>query len=129
MSRLMSKFRGVQWNERWWKPSAWRLPKEPSSLAPEGTPSNKGTASISTFCCLREPADGWVSETHIDQDPVPPSKQTWTAMDFVGYWVSDLVNATSWEQASTPLMAGLGTVDTIMIVFLSGILNAIPIGM
>lgn len=50
-------------------------------------------------------------------------------MDFVGYWVSDLVNATSWEQASTPLMAGLGTVDTIMIVFLSGILNAIPIGM
>ena len=64
-----------------------------------------------------------------DQDPIPRNKQTWTVFDFIGYWISDLVNVTSWQLASTPLMAGLGSVDSIMIVFLSGVATGIPIGM
>ena len=66
---------------------------------------------------------------HTDQDPVPLSEQTWAGKDFVGYWVSDLVNVTSWQIASTPLVLGLSTVDAIMIVFVSGIVNGIAMGM
>ncbi|GAQ45010.1 hypothetical protein AtubIFM56815_009511 [Aspergillus tubingensis] len=81
---------------------AWKLAKEPSSLAPPGARSNK------------------------DLDPIPPELRLWTALDFANYWVSDLVNITSWSIGTTPLLVGLSTVDAIVIVMLSGICNAIP---
>ncbi|TPR10136.1 RNase H family protein [Aspergillus niger] len=81
---------------------AWKIPKEPSSLAPAGVPSNK------------------------DSDPIGPELQTWKGLDFVNYWFSDLVNITSWTIGTTPLLVGLSTVDAIFIVLLSGICNGLP---
>ncbi|KAK4869343.1 hypothetical protein LT330_006343 [Penicillium expansum] len=81
---------------------AWKLPKEPSSLAPPGVPSSK------------------------DSDPIPPGLQTWNGLDFVNYWFSDLVNITSWTIGTAPLLVGLSTVDAILIVMLSGICNGLP---
>ncbi|KAL4881909.1 permease for cytosine/purines, uracil, thiamine, allantoin-domain-containing protein [Aspergillus karnatakaensis] len=80
----------------------WKLAKEPSSLAPPGVTSNK------------------------DLDPIPPELRVWTALDFANYWVSDLVNITSWSIGTAPLLVGLSTVDAIVIVMLSGFCNAVP---
>jgi len=59
-------------------------------------------------------------------DPIPPELRIWTALDFANYWVSDLVNITSWSIGTAPLLVGLSTVDAIVIVMLSGICNAVP---
>ncbi|KIW66369.1 hypothetical protein PV04_05705 [Phialophora macrospora] len=81
---------------------AWKLPKEPSSVAPPGVASNK------------------------DQDPVPIHLRTWTAWDYAAYWMSDLINATTWQIASSAMLVGLSTTDAIAIAALSAILNALP---
>lgn len=81
---------------------AWELPREPATLAPSNVASNK------------------------DQDPVPYEHRTWTAWHFSTYWMSDLINATTWQIASTGLLVGLSTTDAIIIAVLSGILNGIP---
>ena len=40
-------------------------------------------------------------------DPVPPSKRTWTTLNYVAYWISDAMNAAVWELASSMLAIGL----------------------
>ncbi|GFN11958.1 permease, cytosine/purine, uracil, thiamine, allantoin [Aspergillus tubingensis] len=78
---------------------AWKLAKEPSSLAPPGARSNK------------------------DLDLILPELRLWTALDFANYWVSDLVNITSWLIGTILLLVGLSTVNAIMIVMLSATVN------
>lgn len=43
-------------------PKSWKLPKQPSSIAP---------------------ADVW---TNLDMDPVPPERRTWGKGAFITYW-------------------------------------------
>ncbi|KAL6405152.1 putative NCS1 allantoate transporter [Ilyonectria robusta] len=81
---------------------AWRLPQEPGTLAPPGVASNK------------------------DQDPVPEHQWTWTGWDFATYWMSDLINITSWQIAASAMLVGLSTADAVVITLLSGVLNSIP---
>ena len=40
-------------------------------------------------------------------DPVPPEKRTWTAWNYVAYWISDATNAAIWQLASSMLAIGL----------------------
>lgn len=44
----------------------------------------------------------------------------------MNYWFSDLINITSWTIGTAPLLAGLSTVDSTLIVMLSGICNGVP---
>ncbi|KAL6240227.1 hypothetical protein RBB50_012874 [Rhinocladiella similis] len=81
---------------------AWRLGKEPASFAPAGVASNK------------------------DQDPVPQHLRTWGAWDYASYWMSDLINATTWQIASASLVVGLSTKDALAIASLAAVLNALP---
>ncbi|KAI5923833.1 uracil permease [Camillea tinctor] len=83
-------------------PRSWKLPKQPSSIAP---------------------AHVW---TNTDQDPVPPARQTWTPWAFIGYWYSDLVTVTSWSAASAIVATGLTATDAILIVLVAALCNAVP---
>ena len=40
-------------------------------------------------------------------DPVPLEKRTWTAWNYVAYWISDATNAGMWQLASSMLAIGL----------------------
>ncbi|KAF6750808.1 cytosine-purine permease [Ephemerocybe angulata] len=42
-----------------------------------------------------------------DMDPVPPRLRTWTAWNYVAYWVSDATNVAGWQLASSMLAVGL----------------------
>ncbi|KAH8894284.1 NCS1 allantoate transporter [Thozetella sp. PMI_491] len=84
------------------QPNSWKLPKQPSSIAPPHV---------------------W---TNADQDPVPEEKQTWTSWTFVTYWYSDLVTISTWSAASSIMTTGLSATDAILIVFVAAICNAIP---
>ncbi|KAK1533134.1 NCS1 nucleoside transporter [Colletotrichum paranaense] len=80
----------------------WKLPVEESSLAPPGVASNK------------------------DQEPILPELRTWTSWDFATYWMSDLINITTWQIAASAMIVGLSTSDAVIITLLSGVLNSIP---
>lgn len=80
--------------------------------------SNKGTS----LCAITH----WNVLTKPDLDPIRPDVATWGAPDFANYWISDLINITSWSVGTAPLLVGLSSVDTIMIILLSGFCNAIP---
>lgn len=62
----------------------------------------------------------------LDLDSIPPQQMTWNRLDFANYWIPDSVNVTSWSVGTAPLLVGLSTIDTVIILFLSGICNAIP---
>lgn len=66
---------------------------------------------------------------HSDQDPVPEQLRTWTGWDYTTYWMSDLINATTWQIASAAMLVGLSTTDAILIASLAAILNSLPTGM
>ncbi|KAK3316654.1 uracil permease [Apodospora peruviana] len=83
-------------------PSSWRLPKQPSSIAPPHV---------------------W---TNADQDPVPVEKQTWTSWVFITYWYSDLVTISTWGSSSSILTTGLTATDALVICFVAGVCNAVP---
>lgn len=61
-----------------------------------------------------------------DQDPVPEEHRTWTASTYATYWMSDLINATTWQIASSALAVGLSTTDAILVSSTASILNSIP---
>ena len=42
-----------------------------------------------------------------DMDPVPPSQRTWTAWNFIAYWISDATHVAMWQSASSMLAIGL----------------------
>ncbi|KAG8884856.1 hypothetical protein FRB97_003063 [Tulasnella sp. 331] len=62
---------------------AWALTTEPATFAPNSKWSNK------------------------DMDVVPKYLRTWTAGDFVAYWLSDAANVATWNMASSMLAVGL----------------------
>jgi NCS1 family nucleobase:cation symporter-1 len=64
------------------QPSSWRLPKQPSSIAPP---------------------DVW---TNTDMDPVPLERRTWGRGAFVTYWVSDLITISTWSSGSAVVTLG-----------------------
>jgi hypothetical protein len=67
------------------QPLSWKLPKQPSSIAP---------------------LDVW---TNADMDPVPLERRTWGKGAFVTYWVSDLVTISTWSSGSA--VVTLGTLE------------------
>ncbi|CVL03492.1 related to uracil permease [Fusarium mangiferae] len=76
---------------------------------------------------LISPRIKWrTDQTAADQDPVPEEQRTWTAWDFATYWMSDLINVTTWQIASSAMLVGLSTSDAVVIALLSGLLNALP---
>ena len=40
-------------------------------------------------------------------DPVPPHLRTWTAWNYIAYWISDATNVAVWQLASSMLAIGL----------------------
>ena len=64
------------------QPSSWKLPKQPSSIAPPHV---------------------W---TNVDMDPVPPERRTWGKTAFVTYWFSDLVTISTWSSGSAIITLG-----------------------
>ncbi|KAK9481046.1 permease for cytosine/purines, uracil, thiamine, allantoin-domain-containing protein [Lipomyces japonicus] len=42
-----------------------------------------------------------------DLDPVPPEKQTWSALDYISYWISDNFTPGGWRNASSIMEVGL----------------------
>ncbi|KAF9526071.1 cytosine-purine permease [Crepidotus variabilis] len=65
------------------RPSRWKLQQENSKFGPSSRWSNR------------------------DMDPVPPEQRTWSTWDYIAYWISDAVNAASWQLASSMLAVGL----------------------
>lgn len=59
---------------------------------------------------------------------MPPVLRTWTGWDYATYWMSDLINATTWQIASSAMLVGLSTADAIAIAALAAILNSLPTG-
>lgn len=57
-----------------------------------------------------------------------PAFRTWTGWDYATYWMSDLINATTWQIASSAMLVGLSTADAISIAALAAILNSLPTG-
>ncbi|KAI1343801.1 uracil permease [Xylariaceae sp. FL0016] len=104
---------------------SWKLPKQPSSIAPSDVWTNAGRyiddgAILSPF--LQHSAHSPV----IDQDPVPIEKQTWSKWAFIGYWYSDLVTISTWTAASAVVTTGLTATDAILCVLVASLCNAIP---
>ncbi|TVY44681.1 putative permease [Lachnellula subtilissima] len=81
---------------------SWKLPKQKSTLAPDYVWSNS------------------------DQDPVEPSRRTWSGYTFVLYWFSDLVTYSTWANGAAVVALGLSPSDAIWIVFVAAMCNAIP---
>ncbi|KAI1780587.1 uracil permease [Hypoxylon cercidicola] len=81
---------------------SWKLPKQTSSIAPPHV---------------------W---TNADQDPVPEDRRTWSKWAFIGYWYSDLVTISTWQSASAIMTTGLTATDSILIVLVAAICNALP---
>ncbi|KAG9857620.1 uridine permease-like protein Fui1, partial [Aureobasidium melanogenum] len=61
----------------------WVLPKQTTSFAPEGT---------------------W---TNVDLDVTPLERRIWTPLSFLGYWISDVLSAQSWQIGASVLAIGL----------------------
>jgi Cytosine/uracil/thiamine/allantoin permeases len=73
--------------EKFLKWSEWALEPQASSFAPDSRWSNQ------------------------DMDPVPAHLRTWTAWNYVAYWISDAANVAGWELASSMLAIGLSWCD------------------
>ncbi|KAK9490778.1 permease for cytosine/purines, uracil, thiamine, allantoin-domain-containing protein [Lipomyces doorenjongii] len=42
-----------------------------------------------------------------DMDPVPPEKRTWSAMDYITYWISDNFSPSGWRKAASLMQIGM----------------------
>lgn len=83
--------------------SGWVLPKQPTSFAPEGT---------------------W---TNVDLDVTPPERRIWTAWSVLGYWVSDILSAQSWQIGASVLAIGLTWREAVYCVIIGSVVMAFPI--
>ncbi|KAI0839266.1 putative uracil permease [Hypoxylon sp. FL0890] len=83
--------------------SYWVLPKQQTSFAPYGT---------------------W---TNADLDVIPPEQRTWTAVSVLGYWVSDILSAQSWQIGASVLAIGLTWREAIWCVLVGSIVMAFAI--
>ncbi|OKL62679.1 hypothetical protein UA08_01344 [Talaromyces atroroseus] len=85
--------------------NAWELPKQSSTFAPEGT---------------------W---TNIDNDVTPIDRRIWGHWALLGYWMSDILSAQSWEGASTVISGGLTYREAILCLIMGTFIIAIPISL
>ncbi|KAF7192474.1 putative permease [Pseudocercospora fuligena] len=83
--------------------SGWVLPKQETSYAPDGT---------------------W---TNIDLDVTPPERRTWTAISMLGYWVSDILSAQSWQIGASVLAIGLTYREAIWCVLVGSVVMSFAI--
>ncbi|KAK7203245.1 permease for cytosine/purines, uracil, thiamine, allantoin-domain-containing protein [Myxozyma melibiosi] len=83
--------------------SAWILPKESNSFAPEDTWTNK------------------------DNDVTPPSRRTWTSWTILGFWFSDALNMQGWENPSSIIAIGLTWREAILCNCMGMVIVAIPL--
>lgn len=82
---------------------AWELPKQPTTFAPDGT---------------------W---TNIDNDVTPVERRIWGHWALLGYWMSDILSAQSWEGASTVISGGLTYKEALICLIMGTFIIAIPI--
>ncbi|TFK69801.1 NCS1 nucleoside transporter family [Pluteus cervinus] len=85
----------------WFRLSAWELHPEASNNAPPSRWSNK------------------------DMDPVPPHQRTWTAWNYVSYWISDAANPGAWQLASSMLAVGLSWRQALPAIAVANVIIAI----
>ncbi|KAK9458130.1 permease for cytosine/purines, uracil, thiamine, allantoin-domain-containing protein [Dipodascopsis uninucleata] len=83
--------------------SAWVLPKEKASFAPEEVWTNK------------------------DNDVTPPERRTWTSWTILGFWFSDALNMQGWEGPSSIIAVGLTWREAILCTCLGMIIVAVPL--
>lgn len=81
---------------------AWELPKQPTTFAPQGT---------------------W---TNIDNDVTPIYRRIWGHWSLIGYWMSDILSAQSWEGASTVISGGLTYREALLCLIMGTFIIAIP---
>ncbi|ORY81773.1 permease for cytosine/purines, uracil, thiamine, allantoin-domain-containing protein [Leucosporidium creatinivorum] len=75
---------------------AWQLPQPDSNFAPKGT---------------------W---TNHDMEPVPPSEWSWTTSTFILYWMSDLVQGSTWSAIASLFSLGLTWWEGLLAIFFGG---------
>ncbi|KAI1080772.1 putative uracil permease [Whalleya microplaca] len=83
--------------------SGWVLPKQQTSFAPDGT---------------------W---TNVDLDVTPPERRIWTASSILGYWVSDILSAQSWQIGASVLAIGLTWREAIWCVIVGSVVMSFAI--
>ncbi|KAI1842529.1 hypothetical protein JX265_012659 [Neoarthrinium moseri] len=83
--------------------AGWVLPKQQTSFAPEGT---------------------W---TNIDLDVTPPERRIWTPLSVLGYWVSDILSAQSWQIGASVLAIGLTWREAIWCVIVGSVVMSFAI--
>ncbi|EXJ78857.1 hypothetical protein A1O1_09259 [Capronia coronata CBS 617.96] len=81
---------------------AWELPRESTSFAPPGT---------------------W---TNIDYDVTPLERRTWGHWSLIGYWMSDILSAQSWEGASTVIAGGLTYREALLCLIMGTFIVSLP---
>ncbi|KAL1855522.1 hypothetical protein Plec18170_004242 [Paecilomyces lecythidis] len=81
---------------------AWELPKQPTTFAPQGT---------------------W---TNIDNDVTPVDRRIWGHWSLLGYWMSDILSAQSWEGASAIISGGLTYREALLCLIMGTFIIAIP---
>ncbi|OTA68393.1 putative uracil permease [Hypoxylon sp. EC38] len=65
--------------------------------------------------------------TNADLDVTPPERRTWTAVSVLGYWVSDILSAQSWQIGASVLAIGLTWREAIWCVLVGSIVMAFAI--
>ncbi|ORY30779.1 permease for cytosine/purines, uracil, thiamine, allantoin-domain-containing protein [Naematelia encephala] len=73
-----------------------------------------------------EEADVWKTSRWLNRDnvPLPPSRRTWGAWSFVGYWVATGVNISGWTAGSSLLSLGLTVGEAMAVVVIGQLLVA-----
>ncbi|KAI8805681.1 uracil permease-like protein [Cladochytrium replicatum] len=64
-----------------------------------------------------------------DLKPVEPSRRTWRAYNFVGFWISDGFNLTTWTIASAFLVAGLSAWDAWATVWIGYVFTGVMVAL
>ncbi|KAI1415053.1 putative uracil permease [Hypoxylon sp. FL1857] len=70
------------------------------------------------------PYETW---TNADLEVTPPERRTWTAVSILGYWVSDILSAQSWQIGASVLAIGLTWREAIWCVLVGSIVMAFAI--
>ncbi|ORY84069.1 NCS1 nucleoside transporter family [Leucosporidium creatinivorum] len=80
-----------------------KLPRQPSTLAPEGT------------------------YTNADLDPTLPNQRTWGAVTWWTFWVSAAMDSTAWQTGGSLVGIGLDIKHSLIVVLVGNCLIAVPI--
>ncbi|KAK6365953.1 hypothetical protein LTS17_010920 [Exophiala oligosperma] len=83
--------------------SGWKLPKQTTTFADEGTWSN------------------------IDSDVTPLERRTWGSFEVAGFWFSDALNAQGWEGPASIIQGGLTWREALYLPLLGGLTDTIPL--